>query len=37
LHFNSPDWLVYGVVASGLYLYFVGAVMQMFPNLGHRG
>jgi phosphatidylcholine synthase len=36
LHFNSPDWLVYGVVASGLYLYFIGAILQLFPNLGSR-
>ncbi|CAD7029007.1 phosphatidylcholine synthase [Pseudorhizobium endolithicum] len=36
LHFRSPDWLVYGVVASGLYLYFIGAILQLFPSLGRR-
>ena len=34
LHFDSPDWLVWGVVGSGLYLYFIGAILQLFPNLG---
>jgi len=34
LHFESPDWVVYGVAASGLYLYFIGAILQLFPNLG---
>ncbi len=36
LHFRSPDWLVYGVVASGIYLYCIGAILQWFPNLGRR-
>ncbi|MDY6963373.1 MAG: phosphatidylcholine synthase, partial [Pseudomonadota bacterium] len=36
LHFRSPDWLVYGVVASGVYLYCIGAILQWFPNLGRR-
>ena len=36
LHFRSPDWLVYGVVASGLYLYFIGGILQWFPGLGRR-
>jgi phosphatidylcholine synthase len=34
LHFNSPQWLVWGVVASGIYLYCIGAVLQFFPSLG---
>lgn len=34
LHFESPPWLVWGVVASGLYLYCIGAVLQLFPSLG---
>ena len=34
LHFQSPDWLVWGVVASGIYLYCIGLVMQIFPKLG---
>jgi phosphatidylcholine synthase len=34
LHFNSPDWVVWGVVLSGIYLYCIGGVLQLFPNLG---
>jgi phosphatidylcholine synthase len=34
LHFESPQWLVWGVVGSGIYLYCIGAVMQLFPKLG---
>lgn len=36
LHFKSPDWLVIGVVITGLYLYFIGAILQLFPKLGRR-
>lgn len=36
LHFESPDWLVWGVVISGLYLYVIGAVLQAFPSLGRN-
>ena len=36
LHFTTPTWVVYGVAASGLYLYFIGAVLQFFPNLGRK-
>nr|WP_312990365.1 phosphatidylcholine synthase [Rhizobium populisoli] len=32
--FNSPSWVVWGVVISGLYLYCIGGVLQLFPNLG---
>lgn len=32
--FDSPAWLVWGVVASSLYLYFIGAVLQFVPNSG---
>jgi phosphatidylcholine synthase len=34
LHFDTPDWVVYGVVLSGLYLYCVGGVLQLLPELG---
>src|SRR6218665_2991243 len=30
-HFDSPDWVVWGVVATGLYMYGIGFVLQMFP------
>ena len=36
LHFTTPTWVAYGVAASGLYLYFIGAVLQFFPNLGRK-
>lgn len=36
MHFNSPDWVVWGVVATGLYMYCIGFVLQIFPNLGRR-
>jgi phosphatidylcholine synthase len=35
-HFASPDWVVWGVVSTGLYLYCIGFVLQMFPNLGRK-
>ncbi|SIQ99972.1 phosphatidylcholine synthase [Rhizobium sp. RU35A] len=34
LHFDSPAWLVWGVVLTGLYLYVIGGVLQLLPNLG---
>lgn len=36
LHFSSPDWVVAGVVITGLYLYCIGGFMQLFPSLGGR-
>lgn len=36
LHFNSPTWVVIGMIASGLYLYVIGGVLQFFPALGRR-
>jgi len=33
-HFNSPAWLVWGVVGTGLYLYCIGFILQIFPKLG---
>ena len=36
LNFRSPQWLVWGVAASGLYLYLIGAILQAFPSLGRR-
>jgi phosphatidylcholine synthase len=35
-HFKSPDWVVWGVVATGLYMYCIGFVLQLFPNLGRK-
>ncbi|HET7412593.1 MAG TPA: phosphatidylcholine/phosphatidylserine synthase [Pararhizobium sp.] len=36
MNFESPRWLVWAVVASGAYLYCIGAVLQLFPRLGRR-
>src|SRR3546814_13989922 len=40
LHFQSPDWLVIGVVVTGLYLYLIGAFLPVGRNsvvVGKRG
>jgi len=34
LHFHTPPWLVVSFVATGIYLYCIGAVLQLFPALG---
>ena len=34
LHFDSPAWLVWSVVVTGLYLFCIGGVLQLFPSLG---
>ncbi|MDO1583629.1 phosphatidylcholine synthase [Rhizobium oryzicola] len=36
LNFHSPAWLVWGVVLTGLYLYVIGGVLQLFPRLGRQ-
>ncbi|WP_337266642.1 phosphatidylcholine synthase [Oryzifoliimicrobium ureilyticus] len=35
-HFSMPSWAAVLFVASGLYLYCIGAVLQFFPSLGKR-
>lgn len=35
-HFDSPDWVIWGVVATGLYLYCIGGILQLFPALGRK-
>lgn len=34
LHFQSPDWVVWGVVLTGIYLYCIGGFLQFMPKLG---
>jgi phosphatidylcholine synthase len=34
MHFRAPDWVVWGVMATGLYLYVIGFILQLFPKLG---
>ncbi|MEK1928393.1 MAG: phosphatidylcholine synthase, partial [Pararhizobium sp.] len=34
LHFDTPGWVVAGVVGAGLYLYVIGFILQIFPRLG---
>lgn len=31
---NAPYWVKAGIVLTGCYLFCIGAVMQLFPNLG---
>ncbi|MBA4797912.1 MAG: phosphatidylcholine/phosphatidylserine synthase [Rhizobiales bacterium] len=37
LHFQSPAWVVWGMILTGIYLYVIGGVLQFFPSLGRRG
>lgn len=32
LHFDTPTWVAVGVAITGLYLYCVGGIMQLFRN-----
>jgi phosphatidylcholine synthase len=34
--FSMPYWALLLFIASGLYLYCIGAVLQLFPSLGRR-
>ncbi|MCV3764113.1 phosphatidylcholine synthase [Rhizobium sp. TRM95796] len=34
MHFRAPDWVEWGVIATGLYLYVIGFILQLFPKLG---
>lgn len=36
MHFKTPDWVMLGIVATGIYLYCIGFVLQIFPNLGRK-
>jgi phosphatidylcholine synthase len=31
---DAPLWVRVGITVTGLYIYFIGAIMQFFPNLG---
>jgi len=34
MHFDTPEWLKWVMMAAGFYLLVIGAVLQFFPNLG---
>ncbi|MDH4440293.1 MAG: phosphatidylcholine synthase [Rhizobium sp.] len=34
LHFETPDWVVAGTILTGIYLYVIGGILQLFPQLG---
>lgn len=34
LQFESPTWLVWSVVITGIYLFCIGGILQLFPSLG---
>ena len=33
---NASEWVKIAMAVSGLYLFFIGGVMQVFPNLGRK-
>jgi len=35
-HMDAPGWLRIGLLVSGLYIYCIGAVLQLFPDLGRK-
>lgn len=35
-NFDSPNWLTSGMIAASIYLFFIGAVLQMAPGLGRK-
>jgi phosphatidylcholine synthase len=37
MNFNTPQWALLIFIVSGLYLYCIGAVLQLFPSLGRGG
>ncbi len=37
MHFDTPQWLNILFCITGLYLYGVGAVLQLIPSLGRKG
>lgn len=36
MHFETPMWAVIAFVASGIYLYCIGGILQFFPSLGAK-
>ncbi|MGF0538165.1 phosphatidylcholine synthase [Agrobacterium sp. ES01] len=36
LHFDTPNWAIYPFIASGIYLFVIGGIMQAFPSLGGK-
>ncbi|SPU73441.1 phosphatidylcholine synthase [Brucella suis] len=33
---DAPLWVRIGISVTGLYIYFIGAIMQLFPSLGRE-
>jgi phosphatidylcholine synthase len=33
---EAQPWVRWGIAASGMYLFFIGGIMQLFPTLGAR-
>ncbi|EJF88862.1 phosphatidylcholine synthase [Bartonella tamiae] len=33
---DAPIWIKWGISISGIYIYFIGAIMQCFPHLGRK-
>lgn len=36
MHFDTPPFVMWAFVACGVYLYGIGAVLQLFPALGRK-
>lgn len=36
MHFQTPDWVMWGVVVTGIYLYCIGGLLQLMPKLGAK-
>jgi phosphatidylcholine synthase len=37
MNFNTPQWALLIFIISGLYLYCIGAVLQLLPSVGRSG
>lgn len=33
---DAPSWVKIGISITGIYIYCIGAIMQLFPNLGEK-
>jgi phosphatidylcholine synthase len=33
---HASEWVKIAMAVTGIYLFFVGGVMQVFPNLGRK-
>ncbi len=36
MHFDTTEWVMWAIAGTGLYLYAIGFVLQLFPSLGRK-